>query len=102
MIRKYVDGPIAPPDDYWCVETQCESFPVSREVAESVERALDQVPLTGWIVFTDLVGARHRLRARLIERVSENMQLHRAARRAFTRARRLEAKADREPWEDDD
>ena len=91
-----------PTDDYCTVDTQCESFPVSRSVAEDVERALDFVSQAGWIVFTDLTGARHRLRARLIERVSECMAAQRAARRAFYRERRREAKADREPWEDED
>ena len=90
-----------PPADYWTVDTQCESFPVSREVAEAVERTLNEMPQTGWVIFTDLTGARHRLRARLVERVSESMATHRAARRAFYREREREAKADRKPWEDD-
>jgi hypothetical protein len=90
-----------PADDYCTVETQCESFPVSRAVAEDVERALEHGSLASWIVFKDLTGARHRLRARLIERVSECLAAQRAARRAFYRERRREAKADREPWEDD-
>ena len=103
-LREFLEGPDEPEPsgDYWTVETQWESFVVSREIAEQVEGALDQMPLAGWIVFTDLTGARHRLRTRLIERVSECMEAQRAARRAFNRARRLEAKADRRPWEDED
>lgn len=90
------------PADYYTVETQCECFVVTRAVAEGVERALDQVSPAGWIVFSDLAGARHRLRARLIERVSESRAAHRATRRAFQREREREAKADREPWEDEE
>ena len=92
-----------PPADYWTVETQCESFVVTRAVADGVERALDQVSGTGWIVFFDLAGARHRIRARLIERVSECGAAQRATRRAFYRERERESKEDdRKPWEDDD
>jgi len=102
-IQQYLDEPCGeePPGDYYTVETECESFPVSREVAGDVERMLDQASLASWVIFTDLTGARHRLRARLIERVSECMAAQRTARRAFYRERRREAKADREPWEDD-
>ena len=103
-LGQFLDEPAErePPADYFTVETQCESFPVSREVAEAVERTLNLVPHAGWVVFTDLTGARHRLRARLVERVSECMAAQRTARRAFYRERRREAKAEREPWEDDD
>ena len=89
------------PADYWTVETQCESFVVTREVARGVERALDQVSPDGWIVFSDLAGARQRIRARLIERVSECTAAQRATRRAFYRERDRETKADRDPWDDD-
>ena len=90
-----------PAGDYYTVNTEWEWFPVSQAVAEDVGRALELGSRAGWIVFTDLTGARHRLRARLIERVSECMAAQRAARRAFYRERRREAKADREPWEDE-
>ena len=50
----------------------------------------------------DLVGARHRVLAAHVYRISESTAALRAACRAFHRARRLEAKADRRPWEDDD
>ena len=103
-IRQFFEEPGKrdPPGDYYTVETQCDSFIVSREVAAGVERALEDAPLTGWIVFTDHTGARHRVRVRLIERVSEYTEAQRAARRAFYRELRREAKADREPWEDED
>ena len=103
-IKEFFEEPGArePSGDYYTVETQCDSFVVSRAVAADVERALDQVPPAGWIVFTDLTGARHRLRTRLVERVSECLAAQRARRRAFYRARRREAKADRRPWEDEE
>lgn len=95
-------GDRASPGDYYTVETQCDSFVVTQAVAEGVVRALAAAPLAGWIVFTDHTGARHRVRVRLIQRVSEYTEAQRAVRRAFYRELRREAKADREPWEDED
>jgi hypothetical protein len=88
--------------DYFTIDTRCESFAVTKEVAADVERVLDEAPLPRWIVFVDLTGARHRMLTRTIERVSECTAAQRAAERAFRRARRQEDKADRRPWEDDD
>ncbi len=89
-------------DDFFEIETYQDLFAVSRDVAVDVERRLDQLPPPHWIVFRDLTGARHRVLATQIHRVSECTASQRAARRAFYRARRLEDKADRRPWEDDD
>ncbi|HEX6536810.1 MAG TPA: hypothetical protein VF041_19645 [Gemmatimonadaceae bacterium] len=87
---------------FWEIETHYDYFVVSREMAMEVERRLDQLPPPRWIAFRDLAGARHRVLATQIYRVSESTPAQRAARRAFHRARRLEEKADRRPWEDDD
>ncbi len=89
-------------DDFFEVETDQDLFAVSRETAVEVERRLDQLPPPRWVVFRDLTGARHRVLAARVHRVSESTASQRAARRAFFRARRLEDKADRRPWEDDD
>ncbi|MBI4500203.1 MAG: hypothetical protein HY700_03485 [Gemmatimonadetes bacterium] len=43
-----------------------------------------------------------RVRTNLIESIRECTGAQRAGARAFYRARRLEEKADRKPWEDDD
>jgi hypothetical protein len=89
-------------NDYFEIETYYDTFAVSRETAAEVERRLDQLPPPLWIAFRDLAGARHRMLATRINRVSESTAAQRSALRAFRRARRLEDKADRRPWEDDD
>ena len=89
-------------DDYFEIDAYGGSYAVSRETACEVERRLDQLPPPHWIVFRDLTGARHRVLATYVRRISECTAAQRAADRAFHRARRLEDKADRRPWEDDD
>ena len=91
-----------PANDYWQIETHCDSFAVSLATAQEVERALERKRAPKWVTFQSLTGSRHRLRTRLIERVSESTAAQRAVSRAFYRARKLEAKADKRPWEDDD
>ena len=89
-------------DDFFEIETSNGWFAVSCATALDVERSLDQRPTPRWIEFRDLSGARHRLLARLISRISENTAAQRASDRQFHRARRLEEKQDRRPWEDGD
>jgi len=91
-----------PQNDYFEIETHCETFAVSRETAIDVERRLDQLPPPRWIVFHDLAGARQRVLAAQIYRISECTAAQRAADREFRRLRRMEEKKDRRPWEDDD
>jgi hypothetical protein len=54
-----------------------------------------------WLTFTDLWGARCRIRRLDVDKITESTPAVRAAGRAFRRARKLEDKADRRPWEDD-
>jgi hypothetical protein len=103
-LKDFFDQPSEPEreDDFFEIESYCDTFAVSRDTAIDVERRLDQLPPPRWVVFRDLSGARHRVLASQICRVSESTAAQRAAGRAFRRARRLEEKADRRPWEDDD
>src|SRR5687768_1450494 len=89
-------------DDYFEIETEQGWFAVSCATALDVEQSLDQRPTPRWIEFRDLSGSRHRVLARLVSRISENTAVQRAADRQFRRARRLEEKQDRRPWEDGD
>ena len=89
-------------DDYYEIETQYDTFVVSKEIAEEVVWQLNQRPPVRWVTFRSLTTAWHRVLASHIYRVSECTAAQRAASRAFWRARKLEAKADRRPWEDDD
>ena len=88
-------------DDFWEVDGYGWCFTVSLETAIEIERRLDQRPPPRWIVFRDLTGARHRIVAANIYRISECTAAQRAAGREFDRARRLEDRQDRRPWEDD-
>lgn len=91
-----------PPDDYYEIRSYFGFCVVSRETASEIERCLDQLPPPRWIVFCDLSGSRHRVQTPLIYRITESTAAQRAADRAFDRARRLEEKQDRRPWEDDE
>jgi hypothetical protein len=88
-------------DNYYLIETSHDTFAVSRQVADAVARQLMQRPAPRWIVFRDLSTAFHRILAATVYAFSESTAEQRAANRAFWRARRLEAKADSRPWEDD-
>jgi hypothetical protein len=88
-------------DDFFEIETHYDTFAVSRETASAIERELDASPTPRWIVFRSLSAARHRILAAHVYCVSESTAAQRATSREFRRARRLEEKADRRPWEDD-
>jgi len=88
-------------DDYFEIDCRFDAFAASRATASELERRLDELPPPRWIVFRDLTGARHRIRAGHVQCISECTAAQRAARREFSRARRLEDKQDR-PWGDND
>ena len=89
-------------NDYFAIETPHDTFAVSKETAEDIVCQLAQRPAVRWLTFRDLATAWHRILAAHVYRISERTAAQRAAARAFWRARRLEEKADRRPWEDDD
>src|SRR5262249_43058333 len=103
-LKDYFGEPEPPDagDDYHEVDSYGESFVVARGTAAEIERLLEHRPPPLWVVFHDLAGARHRIKSANIYHISESTAAQRAARRAFWRARRLEDKQDRRPWEDDD
>lgn len=91
-----------PPEDYFEIRARFETYYVSREVGERVLDLLRRSWVPRWIAFTDLSMSDVRIRSRLIDCVQECRAAQRVASRAFHRARREEAKAERRPWEDDD
>jgi hypothetical protein len=93
--------PDAPESDYYVISGDCGYFYVSRETATRVERCLDRVWVPRWVTFTDLSGSQVRIRTCLIHCVFESTTTQRAYEREFHRARKLEEKADRRPWEED-
>lgn len=91
-----------PADNFYVVVYGWSAFYVTREVADGVLRDLDARPPPRWIRFTDLSGSSVMVRSARISYVFESTLAQRAAERAFDRARRLEEKADRRPWEDEE
>ena len=84
------------------IETLAETFIVSRATAQAIERELDRVPEPGWIEFQDLFGARHRVLAWHVRRITETTPVTLAAWRKFQRNRQQEERADRDPLDEQD
>ena len=89
-------------ESYYLVDTPQYWFAVSAETASWIEQQLERWWGPRWLIFTDLGGARGRIRRSDVDKISESTPAVRAAGRAFRRARKLEDKADRRAWEDDD
>jgi hypothetical protein len=106
-MQRLKEEPNVPPEperqeDYFEIHTPYDTFIVTRAMAMQFERRLDQLPPPRWVELEDLSGVRHRIQAVHVYRISESSVAQRAANRAIWRARRLEEKQDRRPWEDDD
>ena len=103
-LKGYFEDPTepTPEDDYWVLSGDCGWYSVSAETAERVARCLTRPWLPRWVEFTDLSGSRVRVKARQVDVIFESTAAQRTRERAFARARKLERKADRRPWEDDD
>ncbi len=90
------------PTDYFVVGGQnTGEWYVSREMARHVEACLDKEPPPPWVTFVDLMGARVRLRARLITHVEQCTADQRTLGRAFHRRGRQGRKEDRD-WDEED
>ena len=85
--------------DYYEVEALCDTYIVELSTALAIERYLDTPGEPGWIEFRDVFGARHRLMAHSVRRITESTRETRAALRAFERARRNEDREDEDPFE---
>ena len=86
--------------DFFVVHGAFFSAGVTRETAEWIEAVLDRKRVPKWIAFSDRVGSRYRVRARLIRSIIESTAAQRAADRRYERAREREEKDDRRPWDD--
>lgn len=103
-LKEYLEEPeeSVPYGDFWVIYGEAGIFYVTAQVAGEVARRLERWWTPRWITFVDVAGAPVRLRGREIQAIYESTQLQRSRERSFHRARRLEEKADRRPWEDDD
>jgi hypothetical protein len=91
-----------PDGDYFVLYGEFGRFIVPRDTGIALLTCLDERPAPTWLAFTDLFGSYVRVRTRHVHALFECTGGQRAAERSFDRARRLEEKADRRPWEDDD
>ena len=83
--------------DYYEVRAFGVTYIVPLSTALGIERQLDQPGERAWLEFRDVFGARHRLTAGCIYRISESTRETRAAVRAFDRAMEKEEKDDGDP-----
>jgi hypothetical protein len=90
---RYLLGQVPEPTsytDYFEIEAVGETYIVPLSTALVVERELEQCGATAWLDFRDVFGARHRLPARCVYRLTESTRATRAALRQFRKARRAE------------
>lgn len=100
LIEYLERGPGEPTGDYWVVRGECGFYQVTRETAREIEDALDRLDAPTWVVFTDVVGSRIRVRSQHINAVYECTTAQRSAQRAFDRRLEQEEKTERGPWEE--
>jgi len=74
--------------DYYEIEALGDTYIVPLSTALVVERQLEKCGLTEWLEFRDVFGARHRLPARCVYRVTEGTGATRAALREFRKSMR--------------
>jgi hypothetical protein len=86
--------------DYCEIDALGDTYIVALSTALYIERHLEHISEPSWLEFHDVFGARHRLPARCVYRITESTREARAALRAFERARRDEEKEDADPFED--
>jgi hypothetical protein len=86
--------------DYFEIDALGDSYIVSLSTALAIERALDKAGTPDWLEFRDVFGARHRMLALTVYRISECTRETRARLRAFEQARRKEAKEHDDPFAD--
>jgi hypothetical protein len=86
--------------DYYELEALGDTYIVPLSTALAVERQLDQATTPDWLEFRDVFGARHRLPARCVYRISESTRTTRASLRAFRKALCEEEKDDEGPLAD--
>ncbi len=81
--------------DFYELEALGDMYIVALGTVLAIERQLDQGATPDWLEFHDVFGARHRLPARCVYRVTESTRTTRAAMRAFRMAIHDEATEDK-------
>ena len=96
---EYLLGDIPEPTsytDYYEIDALGETYIVPLSTALAIERQLERSSTTAWLDFRDVFGARHRLPARYVYRITESTGATRAALRDFRKAMR-EGRKDDDP-----
>ncbi len=103
-ITAYFEEPEDVPavDDFFVVVATAGYYVITPDAAEQVAALLRRFPRPRWLRFTDHVGSAIHLRADTVLAVVQSTTAQRQGERDFRRARKLEEKTDRRPWEDDD
>lgn len=94
---QYLMGEVPEPTaytDYYEVEALGDTYIVPLSTALAIERQLERCGTTEWLEFRDVFGARHRLPARYVYRITESTRATRAALREFRKVMREERKDD--------
>lgn len=86
--------------DYYELEAVGDTYIVAMSTALAVEQRLDRCGTPVWLEFQDIFGARHRLPAAAVYRISESTRVTRAKLRAFRKAMHDEAREDGDPFAD--
>lgn len=90
---RYLLGAVPEPTsytDYFEVEALGDTYVVPLSTALAIERQLERCAMNEWLEFRDVFGARHRLPAWYVYRVTESTTETRAAVREFRTAPRKE------------
>ena len=98
---QYLMGQVPEPTsytDYYEIEALGDTYIVPLSTALAIERQLDNCATREWLEFRDVFGARHRLPARCVYRITESTRATRAALREFRTAMRKEHKSDEDPF----
>ena len=98
---QYLMGQVPEPTsytDYYEIEALGETYIVPLSTALAIERQLDSCTTREWLEFRAVFGARHRLPARCVYRITESTRATRAALREFRKAMREERKEDEDPF----
>jgi len=76
--------------DFYELEALGDTFIVALSTALVIERRLGEGGTPDWLEFQDVFGARHRLPAKCVYRISESTRATRANLRTFRKALREE------------
>ncbi len=97
---RYLRGDIPHPTsypDYYQVEALGDTYIVPLSTALAIERQLETSSANEWLDFRDVYGARHRLPAQYVYRITESSRATRATLGELRKSMRNEPRGDDSP-----